>query len=115
MYMPVSTADSIFFTFPIWSAFFAYVFIKEKITRYDILFTISAFLGVLIINNPFDTEEARKEGGETNVLAGSSFAISGAIGAAAALLCMRVMRDIHWMIPPFWNAGGFTYWSYLVF
>jgi drug/metabolite transporter (DMT)-like permease len=55
--MPVSTASCIFFTCPIWTAVLALIFLKEKINKYDILQIFSAFVGILIINNPFGSSE----------------------------------------------------------
>ena len=52
-YMPVSTSSSIVFSFPIWTAVFAYFILGEKLTKYDIISIITAFLGVIVINNPF--------------------------------------------------------------
>jgi drug/metabolite transporter (DMT)-like permease len=56
-FMPVSTSSCIYFTLPIWSAILAYFFLKEKLNKYDILQIISAFLGILIINNPFSSDD----------------------------------------------------------
>jgi drug/metabolite transporter (DMT)-like permease len=36
-YMPISTASCIFYTCPIWTALLAFVYLKEKINKYDIL------------------------------------------------------------------------------
>lgn len=56
-YLPVSTAGSIFFSMPIWTAILAFVFIGEKISVYDITSILAAFLGVLIINNPWGEDD----------------------------------------------------------
>jgi drug/metabolite transporter (DMT)-like permease len=55
--MPVSTASCIYFTLPIWAAILAFVFLNEKINKYDVLQIFSAFLGIMIINNPFSSNE----------------------------------------------------------
>ena len=60
-YMPVSTASCIFFTCPIWTALFAFIFLKEKINKYDIIQIVFAFIGILIINIPFNTEDPIEE------------------------------------------------------
>ena len=52
-FLPISTASSIFYTQPIWTALFAWIAIKESVTKYDIISIFTAFLGVLIINNPW--------------------------------------------------------------
>ena len=53
-YMPVSTASCIFFSMPIWATIICYLFLKEKLTKLDLLALIFAFLGVVIINNPWE-------------------------------------------------------------
>lgn len=113
-YMPVSTAGCIFFTMPMWTAFIAFVFLKEKLTYIDFLSLFMAFLGVLIINNPFGWGESGDSGNddENNIFLGTVYALTGAIGGACALICMRVMRvGIHYSISPFWFASGCTFWS----
>ena len=52
-YMPISTAGCIFFTMPLWVALIAFFVLKENLTKYDILSIITAFAGVLLINNPW--------------------------------------------------------------
>jgi len=125
-YLPVSTASSIFFTVPIWSAIFARLFIKESITVYDYISLLTAFTGVLVINNPWQESAPAvsiNEGLEGNFIdkkvyttsdkiIGTSYALVGAITCAAAFLCMRTMRsDIHYSVPPFWFSIGGTFLS----
>ena len=50
--MPVYTASCIFFTIPIWASFMACFYQGEYITKYDLLGVLSAFSGVLLINDP---------------------------------------------------------------
>ena len=121
-YLPVSTAGTIFFTQPIWTALLAWVFAKETLSIYDIISIFTAFLGVLIINNPwqetvaYDTHSIDRESFKDvkvytaqDTLIGSIYAITGAIGAATAFLCMRIMRnDIHYSVSPFWLGIGCT-------
>ena len=113
--MPVSTAACIFFTLPIWSALYAFIFIKENLSWYDVMLMFSAFAGVVLINNPFeevihDEHAERKE----NIFIGSMFALSGALGGAFAVLAMRIMRNMHYSISPFWFASGCTFWSPII-
>ena len=56
-YLPVSTASCIVFTIPIWSAVGAFIFLKESLSKYDVLSIIAAFLGVIVINNPWAQPE----------------------------------------------------------
>ena len=111
-YMPVGLASTIFFTMPIWVVLIAYFLLKESITKYDILTLVTTFAGVVLINNPF---EPQKEDAETNYLYGTIYALTGSLGGAAALICMRVMRkNIHYSISPFWFASGCAFWSPIV-
>jgi drug/metabolite transporter (DMT)-like permease len=55
-YMPVSTAGCIFFTMPLWTALIAFFLLKESLSKYDVFSIITAFLGVLVINNPWQEE-----------------------------------------------------------
>ena len=55
-YMPVSVASCIFRTIPIWTALAAHYLFKENLTKYDILSIGTAFVGVLIINDPFSAK-----------------------------------------------------------
>ena len=52
-YMPVGTAACIFFTLPIWTALWAFIFIKEKISKFEIVSVFTAFIGVVLINKPW--------------------------------------------------------------
>ena len=55
-YMPVSTAGCIFFTMPLWVALIAFFLLKENLSKFDVFSIITAFLGVLVINNPWQEE-----------------------------------------------------------
>lgn len=54
-YMPVSTSTCIFFTLPIWATLGAYLVLKEKIDKFDLAQLAISFVGVLVINNPFES------------------------------------------------------------
>ena len=56
--MPVSTSTCIFFTLPIWATIGAYFALKESIDKYDIMQLTISFLGVCVINNPFESHAA---------------------------------------------------------
>ena len=55
-YMPVSIANCIMFSMPIWATLMAACYLKEKLTCFDVVAVFSAFAGVLLINIPV-TEE----------------------------------------------------------
>ena len=52
-YIPVSVANCIFFTYPIWAGIYCFCWLKEKLTIYDIFSVFAAFVGVIIVNNPW--------------------------------------------------------------
>jgi drug/metabolite transporter (DMT)-like permease len=110
-YVPVSTATCIFYTMPVWSTLYAFVYLKENIRWTDILLMIGAFCGVIIINEPWINTSDEEH---TNLLFGSVFALSGALAGAVAILCMRIMKDIHFSVSPFWFAAGCTFLSPIV-
>ena len=122
--MPVSIAGCIFHTIPIWTALFAFIFIKERLSAYDILSIFTAFAGVIIINNPWAEDEIdqikedtgnfvdRKVYTTSDTIIGTIYCIVGAIGASLAFLCMRIMKEeIHFSISPFWFSIGCTFLS----
>ena len=113
-YMPLSTSSCIFFTLPIWATILAHFVLSEKISKLDVIQLILSFTGVIIINNPFDTHESDGKPLYSNLdlLIGSAFSLSGAIGGSMAVLCMRYMnKGIHYSISPFWFASGGTFMS----
>ena len=73
-----------------------------------------AFIGVLVINDPFGSSDMGDEK-KGDFLVGSIFASTGALAAALASLCMRYMTDIHYSISPFWFATGGAMWSPILY
>lgn len=50
--LPLASVFALEFTMPIWVAFFAWIFLKEKLTRPRIIATLGGFIGVLVIVRP---------------------------------------------------------------
>ncbi len=50
--LPLASVFALEFTMPIWVAFFAFMFLKERLTPPRILATIGGFIGVLVIVRP---------------------------------------------------------------
>jgi drug/metabolite transporter (DMT)-like permease len=50
--LPLASVFALEFTMPIWVAFFAWVFLKERLTAPRIVATIGGFFGVLVIVRP---------------------------------------------------------------
>lgn len=61
----VSKAATLFWTNPMFTAIFAYLLLKEKISKYDIISMACVFIGILVIENPFQ-KKIKKEGAEVN-------------------------------------------------
>ena len=108
-YLPISTTNVLFFTSPLIAAVIAFFVVKEKITIFDLMCLVLAFIGVILINNPFANHAST--GSLYTKLIGSAFAIGGAVGAASAWVCMRIMKDIHFTISPFYFSLGSTFFS----
>lgn len=50
--LPLASVFALEFTMPIWVAFFAFLFLKEQLTKPRILATVGGFIGVLVIVRP---------------------------------------------------------------
>lgn len=50
--LPLASVFALEFTMPIWVAFFAWMFLKERLTKPRLLATIGGFVGVLVIVRP---------------------------------------------------------------
>ena len=131
-YLPISTAACIFFTGPIWTALIAVFYLKEPLSKSDVIALVAAFAGVLLINRPWESNNVTEEQANainslntgsssmqdtkiytsSDKIIGTLYALSGALGAALAFICMRIMRnDIHYSVSPFWFSIGCTFLS----
>lgn len=52
-YISLSQASVLFWTSPVFTAIMASMYLKEKISNYDWLSVVTAFIGILLIQNPF--------------------------------------------------------------
>jgi drug/metabolite transporter (DMT)-like permease len=108
--MPVSIASSIFSMGPILTTVFANLFLKEIVTIYDYISLMFAFIGVVVVNNPFKIEDSNSELSTHNLFVGTIFALTGALAFSGAMISMRIMSTgIHFTVSPFWYATGCTY------
>jgi drug/metabolite transporter (DMT)-like permease len=81
--LPVSTALVIFYSFPVFSAFFSFLIYGERIGRYEIACTLGVLIGVGIL---FDFQLA---GG----LLGQAVALLGSILAGLTVTLIRSLRE----------------------
>ena len=107
--MPVSIASSIFSMGPILTTVFANLFLKETVTISDYISLMFAFVGVIVVNNPFKSKDSNNELSNHNLFVGTVFALTGALAFSGAMLSMRMMSTgIHYSVSPFWYATGCT-------
>ena len=97
-------------TIPIWATLMAWLFLGENIKIYDIIGIFSAFIGVLLVNDPFGF--ARSDSGDQRVytteelMIGTMYALIGAIATAMSIIILRRLRSVHFTKNPFYNALG---------
>jgi drug/metabolite transporter (DMT)-like permease len=107
--MPVSIASSIFSMGPILTTIFASKFLKERVTISDYAALLLAFIGVVMVNNPFKTQDSINEISSHSILIGTVYAVTGAFAFSGAMISIRKMSDgIHYTVGPFWYAAGCT-------
>ena len=95
----------LFFTNPMFVALFAWIFLKERITKYEILQILATFCGVILIMNPLG-ETTTKDTDFWHELLGSFFALLAAVFNATAMISIRkagssvniLMSPIYWGI-----------------
>lgn len=120
-FLPVSIAATIAALGTMFTTLFAYLFLKESITKVDIFSFVLCFLGVLIINMPAlaaesQNAEEKRERTVQDYIFGSLLALSCALATGVIQCCMRYMNQgIHYCISPFWFASGCTFMSPLFY
>ena len=114
MYMPVSIAQSMNGIMPVFCSFLSFLILKESMSKYEILAMISGFIGVIVINDPFNTD-VDPNSTHHNYLQGTGYIILSLIFGSGVTLCMRYMKDIHYTISPFWFSIGCSTWSPILY
>ncbi|XP_064806903.1 solute carrier family 35 member G1-like [Oncorhynchus masou masou] len=106
--MPLADATVIMFSNPVFTALLAWIFLKEKCTIWDCVFTVFTLAGVIMIARPPFIFGARREGIEgdyTNHLKGTIAAFGGALGAACTLVILRKMgKSVHYYLSVWYYA-----------
>jgi drug/metabolite transporter (DMT)-like permease len=93
------------------AAVFASFFLGEKIKKIDYVSMLSAFVGVIIVTNPFEGH-ANSTYSSKDYLIGTVFALTGAVAGGIVSCCMRYMGPgIHYSTGPFYFASGCTFLS----
>ena len=83
--MPLNISTVIQYTYPIFIAIFAVILIKEKITKNLIIASITGWLGILIILNPYQLSSLNIELNKLTIL----IAFLGAISTALAYITVK--------------------------
>ncbi|XP_035607829.1 solute carrier family 35 member G1-like isoform X2 [Oncorhynchus keta] len=106
--MPLADATVIMFSNPVFTALLAWIFLKEKCTIWDCVFTVFTLAGVIMIARPpfiFGARIEEIEGDYTNHLKGTIAAFGGAMGAACTFVILRKMgKSVHYYLSVWYYA-----------
>ncbi|XP_040031688.2 solute carrier family 35 member G1 [Gasterosteus aculeatus] len=106
--MPLADATVIMFSNPVFTSLLAWIFLKERCTIWDCVFTVFTISGVLLIARPpflFGEQRRGIEGNYGNHLKGTIAAFAGAIGAAFTFVVLRKMgKSVHYYLSVWYYA-----------
>ncbi|XP_054840081.1 solute carrier family 35 member G1 [Eublepharis macularius] len=106
--MPLADATVITFSSPVFTSLLAWIFLKEKYSPWDLLFTLFTITGVVLIARPpflFGSKVAGIEGTYTDHLKGTIAAVTSAIFAASTLVILRkVGKSVHYFLSIWYYA-----------
>ncbi|RVE59492.1 hypothetical protein OJAV_G00189080 [Oryzias javanicus] len=106
--MPLADATVIMFSNPVFTSLLAWIFLKEKCTIWDCVFTVFTLTGVILIARPpflFGEHLGGIEGNYTNHIKGTVAAFAGAIGAAFTFIILRKMgKSVHYYLSVWYYA-----------
>lgn len=106
--MPLADATVITFSNPVFTSLLAWIFLKEKCTIWDCVFTVFTLTGVILIARPpflFGENVHGIEGDYTNHIKGTFAAFGGAIGAACTFVILRKLgKSVHYYISVWYYA-----------
>ncbi|XP_026078908.1 solute carrier family 35 member G1-like [Carassius auratus] len=106
--MPLADATVIMFSNPVFTALLAWIFLKERCTIWDLIFTVFTLTGVILIARPpflFGGKLSGIEGDYTNHIKGTVAAFMGAIGAACTMVILRkIGKSVHYYLSVWYYA-----------
>ncbi|XP_072229050.1 solute carrier family 35 member G1 [Leuresthes tenuis] len=106
--MPLADATVIMFSNPVFTSLLAWIFLKEKCTIWDCVFTVFTITGVILIARPpflFGDHLRGIEGNYTNHVKGTIAAFAGAIAAAFTFVVLRKMgKSVHYYLSVWYYA-----------
>lgn len=106
--MPLADATVIMFSNPVFTSLLAWIFLKERCTIWDCVFTVFTITGVLLIARPpflFGEHRRGIEGNYANHIKGTIAAFAGALGAACTFVILRKMgKSVHYYLSVWYYA-----------
>ncbi|NXR35348.1 S35G1 protein, partial [Zosterops hypoxanthus] len=106
--MPLADATVITFTSPVFTSLLAWIFLKEKYSLWDLLFTLFAVTGVILIARPpflFGSRVTGIEGSYSDHLKGTIAAIASTLSAASTIVIIRkVGKSVHFFLSIWYYA-----------
>ncbi|XP_047464510.1 solute carrier family 35 member G1 [Mugil cephalus] len=106
--MPLADATVIMFSNPVFTSLLAWIFLKEKCTIWDCVFTVFTLTGVILIARPpflFGDHTRGIEGNYSNHIKGTIAAFAGAIGAAFTFVILRKLgKSVHYYLSVWYYA-----------
>ena len=86
--IPLWKATLLFYTNPMFVALFACLVLREKVTKYDLGGVVLTFVGVVILLNPFQSQNLNDRGVLIDII-GSTCSILAAVTNAVAMIAIR--------------------------
>ncbi|KAG7506631.1 solute carrier family 35 member G1 [Solea senegalensis] len=106
--MPLADATVIMFSNPVFTSLLAWIFLKEKCTIWDCVFTVFTITGVILIARPpflFGDHLRGIEGNYWNHIKGTIAAFAGAVAAAFTFVVLRKMgKSVHYYLSVWYYA-----------
>ncbi|XP_074089436.1 solute carrier family 35 member G1 [Macrotis lagotis] len=101
-FMPIADATVITFSSPVFTSLFAWIYLKEKYSLWDLFFTIFAIAGVVLIARPpflFGSNTTEIEESHFYRLRGALAAVGAAMCGALTLVILRkVGKSVHYLL-----------------
>lgn len=106
--MPLADATVITFSSPVFTSLFAWIFLKEKYSLWELLFTLFTITGVVLIARPpflFGSKVSGIQGSYTNHLKGTIAAVASAVSGASTFVILRKMgKSVHYFLSIWYYA-----------
>uniref|UniRef100_A0A8B9U394 Solute carrier family 35 member G1 n=1 Tax=Anas zonorhyncha TaxID=75864 RepID=A0A8B9U394_9AVES len=106
--MPLADATVITFSSPVFTSLLAWIFLKEKYSIWDLLFTLFTITGVVLIARPpflFGSNVTGIEGSYADHLKGTIAAIASTVSSASTFVILRkVGKSVHYFLSIWYYA-----------